>query len=194
MAEHKELEADLFGSSSDDEGPPQAGGGSVGGSEGEGQPQADAKATTAALFGSSDEEEEQPGPSHPVTAALGEDEDEYEAGRWGWCQLLHAAASLPHIVAACCSTALCFRRFQCCRLHGRLPVAGPAQCAADALVVAAEHPVWRHHTAGLLAPPTWPACSLHCCAGAPAQRRPMALPSWSKPTCWTRLPKRRCGW
>ena len=82
MADHKELEADLFGSSSDDEGPPPAEGGSGGGSEGEGQ-QADAKATTAALFGSSDEEEEQAGPSHPVTAALGEDEDEYEAGRCG---------------------------------------------------------------------------------------------------------------
>lgn len=93
MADHKELEADLFGSSSDDEGPPPA----DGGSDGEAQPQADAKATTAALFGSSDEEEEQPGPSHPVTAALGEDEDEYEAGRW--------VASCAPVVAARCFVA-----------------------------------------------------------------------------------------
>lgn len=68
---------DLFGSDSDDEAP-QAEKARAGGDEAQAERQA-GKAAATNLFGSSDEDDEPPGASHPVTQALGEDEDEYPA-------------------------------------------------------------------------------------------------------------------
>ena len=67
---------DLFGDSDSDAEPQQPAGEGLEDSDAD-LPQQDAGQTAANLFGSSDEEEEAPGPSHPVTQALGDDEDEY---------------------------------------------------------------------------------------------------------------------
>jgi hypothetical protein len=69
--------ADLFGSDSEEEAP-QEDKAQQNGDE-PSVPQQGAPVAAAQLFGSSDEEDEQAGPSHPVTQALGEDEDEYRA-------------------------------------------------------------------------------------------------------------------
>ena len=89
---------DLFGDSDDNDADadpqPPAGDGLEDSDVEPAQQQNDAKQTAANLFGISDEEEEAPGPSHPVTQALGDDEDEYRrCARPPACPLAAAAGS-----------------------------------------------------------------------------------------------------
>ena len=90
---------DLFGDSDDSDAEPQQPAGEGLEDSDAGPQQQDARQTAANLFGSSDEEDEAPGPSHPVTQARGDDEDEYRR---------HAtAAGRPSACLPACRSLLC---------------------------------------------------------------------------------------